>query len=192
MKYLRIAYILLKTFITIPFRVLYAMFAPDETPRNTYSYPSNRRHYNRSKRSEIPEPFEKGKAFENYVRKYIFPKEQYVLLRKTHCYEENKNDYVEDSKLPDYTFRCKETNREFHVEVKFRSSLYDGKVQWCSEEQLTRYKGVAIEKATFLALGYGGTPYDPYNIYIIPLDNIHYTGLFPSFIDKYKVLVFKP
>ena len=44
-----------------------------------------------------PESFVKGDEFENYVRDVAFPKDKYELVHKTHSYQENKNDFVENT-----------------------------------------------------------------------------------------------
>lgn len=68
-----------------------------------------------------PETYVAGGEFEQYVRKYLFPKGRYDLVHQTHDYEANKNDFVETSKGPDFRFRARRSGREFLVEAKYRS-----------------------------------------------------------------------
>lgn len=70
-----------------------------------------------------PNTFRKGEKFEQLVRDIPFPKEYYELLHKSHKYNQNKKDFVEDSLLPDYKFRCEDTKKEFWVECKYRNKL---------------------------------------------------------------------
>jgi hypothetical protein len=56
---------------------------------------------------ETPESFKKGKAFEDYIRKHLFPKDKFNKLHGPPPYA---TDYAsEDSKLPDFKFRVKKT-----------------------------------------------------------------------------------
>jgi len=68
-----------------------------------------------------PETYVTGDEFEQYVRKYLFPKERYDLVHQTHGYKTNREDFVETSKEPDFRFRSRRSGREFLVEVKYRS-----------------------------------------------------------------------
>ena len=139
-----------------------------------------------------PESFSKGKDFENYVRKYIFPADRYELIHKTHSYTENKNDYIESTLKPDFLFRCIETGKEFYVEAKFRSNFYDDKVEWTYPKQLKRYQEINKKKPVFLCLGLYGKPKDPEEIYIIPMSKLKYTGLFESFLMEFDFYPKKP
>src|SRR6185436_777537 len=98
-----------------------------------------------------PESFKIGEQFEKHVREKLFVQSYYDLLHKTHNYQNNKEDYVESSLLPDYKFRDKKNNREFYVEVKYRSDFYKGKIEWCKNYgQLKRYQEVNKEKPVFI------------------------------------------
>ncbi|MFC1951544.1 hypothetical protein ACFLYI_00690 [Chloroflexota bacterium] len=60
-----------------------------------------------------PETFVKGDNFEAYIRDYIFVKDKYNMIQRTHDYSTNKNDYVENTKEPDFKFRCIKTGKDF-------------------------------------------------------------------------------
>ena len=70
-------------------------------------------------RAEMNKPasYVRGEEFEQYVRRYLFPKERYDLVHQTHNYIANKNDFVETSKEPDFKFRSRRSGREFLVEA---------------------------------------------------------------------------
>jgi hypothetical protein len=70
-----------------------------------------------------PETYVTGDEFEQYVRKYLFPKERYDLVHQTHDYSANKSDFVETSNEPDFRFRPTRSGREFLVEAKYGSEL---------------------------------------------------------------------
>ncbi len=135
-----------------------------------------------------PESFYKGEEFENYVRKYIFPRDRYELLHRTHSYSDNKKDYIESSLYPDFLFRCKKTGRKFYVEAKYRSYFYPDYIQWAKPKQFDRYKKINEKTPVILSLGLGGSPKDPELIFIIPVSKIKYTKLYPSFLEKYEFL----
>jgi hypothetical protein len=134
-----------------------------------------------------PETHVAGDEFERYVRKYLFPKERYDLVHRTHDYGANKGDFVETSKEPDFRFRSKRSGREFSVEVKYRSGLHQGAVEWCKPYQLERYKTIDKAKSVYAAIGLGGLPGSPAHVYIVPVRDIRYTRLFPSFLRGYEV-----
>ncbi len=134
-----------------------------------------------------PDSFLKGEEFEEYVRKYLFPKDKYTLIHRTHDYHTNEKDFVSSSLEPDFGFAIENSNLEFYVEVKYRENFFNGKVEWCSGNQLKRYKQISNQIPTLLALGMGGNSNNPDYVYLIPLKDINFTGLFPSFLEKYEV-----
>ena len=134
-----------------------------------------------------PKSYVKGEEFEQYVRKYLFPKERYDLVHQTHDYNANKNDFVETSKEPDFKFRSRRSGREFLVEVKYRSRLYQGAVEWCKPYQFKRYKTIDKAMPVFVAIGLGRIPESPAHVYIVPVKDIRYPRLFPSFLRDYEV-----
>jgi len=128
-----------------------------------------------------------GDEFQQYVRDHLFPKEGYDLVHQTHDYKANKNDFVETSKGPDFRFRSRRSGREFLVEAKYRSRLYQGAVEWCKLYQLKRYKTTDRAMSVFVAIGLGGLPESPEHVYIVPVKHIKYTRLFPYFLKYYEV-----
>ena len=136
-----------------------------------------------------PESFKKGEEFQKFVEKKLFPERHYVLVHRTHDYEQNSRRFVEDTLQPDFTFRIKDTNQEFFVEAKWRQDFNDeDKLELFKIEQLERFHHLdSIEKPLFLVVGYNGTPNDPDNISLIPLKTISYPGLFRSVISKYCI-----
>lgn len=132
------------------------------------------------------ESFIKGDEFESFLREHIYTSDKFDLVHKTHNFSKNKKDFIETSLYPDFLFRDKKTKEEFYVEAKYREKLFNGKIDWSSEEQLKRYKKIAKEKTTYIAIGFGGRPKFPKVLYIINLMDIKYPDLFPSKIENYK------
>ena len=135
-----------------------------------------------------PASFVKGEEFENYVRTILFPEGKYALLNRTHNYHTNKADFVASSLKPDFEFQCIDTNRKFHVEVKFRDGTYNqyDKIEWCKPYQLKRYRAINKTQKVFIALGIGERPYKPEEVFIIPLDSINFCDFYDSFLNKYS------
>jgi hypothetical protein len=142
--------------------------------------------------AQKPESHKIGDAFETYVREFLFIQDYYTLLEKTHGYSTNRGDYVQSSLNPDYTFRDNYANRAFFVEAKFRSDLYNGKYVWCNQNQLARYNECNRHCPVFIILGYGDDPSYPDNIFLLPLSKAKYTGLFPSYLERFQIEVDKP
>lgn len=142
-----------------------------------------------------PASFEKGEEFEEYVRKYIFPKSDYDLIHKTHDYNSNNGDYVESSLKPDFKFRDKKNAKEFYVEVKWRKGVYnrENKIEWCNPKQLKRYTSIdKNEDKVFIVLGFGDKAERPEEIVLFPMSGCKYNALYDSFLDKYSFYVGKP
>ena len=144
--------------------------------------------------NDVTKPIEHkiGDSFENYVRKVLFIERYYTLVERTHSYDVNHEDYVESSLKPDFTFRDHWLNKEFYIEAKFRSTLYDDKIIWCTDEQLERYKFYNRQKPVFLMLGCGLNPKEPEYLSLIPLHQARYTGLYLSLTDRFEIEPDKP
>ena len=127
----------------------------------------------------------KGDEFENFVRRKIYPSDRYILLHKTHSFSKGK-EFIESSLYPDFLFRDKKTNEEFYVEAKYRSNLVKGKIQWCTKEQLDRYRKISKDKKTFIVIGFQGRPTFPKKIYLVNIDDINYHDLYPGTIKDYE------
>lgn len=138
-----------------------------------------------------PQSFKMGEHFENYVREFLFVDKYYDILERTHNYKTNK-DYVQSSLKPDFKFRDKWARKEFYVEAKFRTGLYNNKITWCNDKQLVRYQDYNKEKPVFLILGMGDNPKYPEFLSLIPLTQAKYTGLFPSHAEKFEIQAEKP
>ncbi len=135
-----------------------------------------------------PLSFQKGEDFENYVRDRIFTNEHFTIVDRTHNYEMNVKDFIENSLNPDFLFRCKKSKKVFYTELKYRNHINaEGKYEWCNYRQLLRYKKFGLQTTTFIILGLGGLSTAPKDIALIPIEEIKYTALFPSFVNRYLI-----
>jgi hypothetical protein len=133
-----------------------------------------------------------GQKFENYVREYLFVDKYYDMIEKTHNYLENSKDFVEASMKPDFKLRDRWTKQEFYLEAKFRTGLYKEKIVWCNDKQLLRYQEFNRKAPVFVIIGMGEDPKYPEFLSLIPLSAAKYTGLFPSFAERYEIKLDEP
>lgn len=136
---------------------------------------------------EKPEGFVKGDEFESFVRTHLFPKEKYIILQKTHDYADNKDDFIESSKEPDFKFRASKSGRDFYVEAKYRSDFYRDAVEWCKPYQLRRYQDINKKTPVCIVIGVGGNAGSPEQVFLIPIKDAIYTKLFCSFLRKFEI-----
>jgi hypothetical protein len=160
-----------------------------------YFYRRGRENENRAIATARPGPLTKaeahaiGDAFESYVERSIFPVSDYRLVHRTPSYFDQRNGFDEAALLPDMKFSCRRTQRCFWVEAKFRTSLLEGKLEWCSYEQLLRYRAVNRTEPVLIAIGFGGVPSRPYRLFLVPLDALQYTGVYFSLVEPFEVEV---
>jgi len=134
----------------------------------------------------VPDTFRKGEEFESYVRKHLFSKDKYDLLQRTHNYIENNNDFIDNTKEPDFKFKSA-SGITFFLEAKYRSYYFKGAIEWCKPYQLRRYQGINQHTPIYVVIGVGLQPDNPAQLFFIPLGDIKYTKLFQSFLRPYEV-----
>lgn len=142
--------------------------------------------------SDEQKNFEKGEAFEEYVRETMFPLEHYHLLEKTHNYQQNRKDFVWSTMKPDFKFKSKSNikgidDNAFYVEAKFRKGTYwNEKIAWSYPKQFKRYKAIDYkEHPVFIVLGLGEDPQKPDKVCLFHVRN-SYPELYKSRIEKYE------
>lgn len=131
---------------------------------------------------------QKGDDFEKYIVQK-FSKSYFSIVEWTgDKYVEGM--YARSNTNPDLTlrFKMKDIEKDFAVECKYRTSYYKNGVEWCSEQQLKNYINFATEKeiAVFVAIGMGGQPTAPEELFIIPLTELMSNFVDKSFLNKYK------
>lgn len=138
--------------------------------QSRYSKNSFSKHPQQS--SEKRESFEKGEAFENYLRERVFSRHNYTLVEKTHNYQTNQSDFVESTLKPDFKFRDIRTGYEFYVEAKWRHALMNNYLTWSNENQLNRYRSYAAQAPLYIVIGLGGEPSNPKYLYMEKLEKL--------------------
>ena len=113
----------------------------------------------------------KGEDFEKFVVKKFDQK--YFNIKEWASDKYVDGIYAESNQNPDLRleFNHKQTKEEFSVECKYRSSLYNGMLEFAYPDQFKRYQ--QYEKSqkipVFIVVGIGGEPTAPAELYVIPL-----------------------
>ena len=118
----------------------------------------------------------KGREFEEYVLN-LFRSNQ----EEEYCLKEWRGDKIlngltpENNHYPDFVFQYHlgDLRRDFAIECKWRKDFTrDGNVEILSQTNVTSYPQFATEKGipVFIILGMFGQPWEPQEIYILPLD----------------------
>ena len=131
-----------------------------------------------------------GKRFEDFVLS-LFSSDFFKLVEKTHSFKTNDERYVGSSLNPDFIFEYIPTKEMFAVECKFRSTLNNkGQIEWSDFKQLHRYQMFQKERGipVFIAIGYWHEVKDliDKHLYVIPLTEARYPGLYKSLYHKYE------
>jgi len=88
----------------------------------------------------------------------------------------SKGRYAETTRQPDLLleFNLKDESALFSVECKWRSLYYKKGIEFCSIDQLQRYKEYELEHKipVFIAIGVGGKGTCPEDLFIVPVSKI--------------------
>ncbi|MBK8808294.1 MAG: hypothetical protein IPO21_17375 [Bacteroidales bacterium] len=84
------------------------------------------------------------------------------------------------------------TKKVFYVEAKFRTGIYEGKIIWCNDKQLQRYRQYHKEKPVFLILGMGAEAKNPEFLSLMSLDQAKYKGLFANYVEQFEIKLDRP
>ena len=136
-------------------------------------------------------PYKKGTRFEQYVSS-LFPEPVFVIQDRTRDVSKFLNRHVESDTHPDFVFRNQKTGKSFAVECKWRGRWAKGNSGelgiWWNKDQGARYS--AYEKTSdipvFVALGIGGSPEKPTEVYFLEPSRLQYTFLKQSFVKSGK------
>ncbi len=131
---------------------------------------------------------DKGRAFEQFIVDK-FPKDSFNLVE----WRSDKNSNgksPESSRWPDLQLELKLQDEKFPfaVECKWRNDFWKGIIEWARDAQISTYQEFQLsrEMPVFIALGVGGTPSDPRDLFIIPLGHLYKTILTEDWLKKYK------
>ena len=132
-------------------------------------------------------PYWKGTRFEQYVST-LFPEPDFVIQDRTRDVSKFLNRRVESDTHPDFLFRNQKTGKSFAVECKWRGKWAQGSSGelglWWNKAQGNRYNTHQKESGipVFVALGIGGSPEKPQEVYFLESDRLGYTFLKQSLV----------
>ena len=120
-------------------------------------------------------PENKGLVFENYIVS-LFSKD-YFIVKDATSDKSFDGRHVESNKNPDLILEISTSagKAKFAVECKYRSTLNKKfPVEFCKDYQLKNYQNYGIEMGldVFLALGVGGSPSKPEELFVFSLKNL--------------------
>lgn len=129
----------------------------------------------------------KGNDFEKYVVD-LFDEDYFSVVQWSTDITRKHDRFVEADMDPDLIMRYEPKGEIFCVECKFRSDLYEDKLNWSNSHQLERYKEYAEEHRLpfFVVIGLGGDPTYPERMFCIPLAEAKYPALFPSVFERFE------
>jgi len=136
-------------------------------------------------------PYWKGTRFEQYVST-LFPEPNFVVVDRTRDVSKFLNRRVESDSHPDFVFRNQKTGKNFAVECKWRGRwAYDKNREiglWWNRWQGDRYARYEKESGipVHIALGIGGSPERPNEIYFLEPSRLQYSFLKQSLIRSGK------
>lgn len=157
-------------------------------------FPFNRKEINTRKElynavNTIPESItkQKGDNFEKYiVERFNHPCFKLIEWRSDKIHN---GVYAASSMHPDLEYHFKTSNADcyFAVECKWRSSFFEGRIQWAKEHQLENYRNFSAEKQieVFVLIGIGGQPNQPRALYIVPFRDITSIYLYENELQPY-------
>jgi hypothetical protein len=117
---------------------------------------------------------EKGFLFEQFIAEKFDQK--YFKVLNWRSDKIAKGVYPESNMHPDLEvkFTYYDTVALMAIECKFRQAAVSGMVDLAGKDQLERYRKFQNEKKipVYIALGFGGEPNQPENLFLLPLKNI--------------------
>lgn len=120
---------------------------------------------------------------------------KYFKLKEWRSDKYDGGVYPEANMYPDleFEFSLRDIKSLFAVECKWRKNYYKNGIEWAKEYQLKNYKKFKIEKniPVFVAIGVGGTPEKPEDVYIMPLAIIEDIFIAQTELKKYQKADFK-
>ena len=119
--------------------------------------------------------YEKGMAFEKYVVKRFAEQKKNFTLMEWRSDKFHEGIFPESNRHPDlvYRFRMHNFVRTFSVECKYRSRANKGLISLMNEEKYRIYEAFHKNNMpVYIALGLGGTPRHPAQLYVIPFQDV--------------------
>lgn len=129
---------------------------------------------------------QKGNEFEDYMIQLLGKQPDVILFGKVSDYHKDGVS-ARENRDPDLRFKMRDV--PFSVECKWRKSFYNEHLFWAANYQIQNYKNYQKVRGenVFVAIGVGGTPSLPAQLFIIPLDYLKTESIGEADIKKFEV-----
>lgn len=134
-----------------------------------------------------PETHIIGDKFEDFILSRFNATDTWDLIKRTQDYSHNEQMFEKSSLEPDFRFKHKLSDIQINIECKYKSSSYNGMLEWCKTGQLNKYKRMDKFNNTYILIGLGGNPNSPERLFLIKLSDIRYEKLYLSFLKNYEI-----
>lgn len=134
----------------------------------------------------IPDSFQKAERFEDYVRKYLFPKAQYRLIHRTPAYLQNEENHTESGPKPAFTLHDMLNGRSFYVECKFRSALIANSYAFSKKFQPERHT-LYTDLPFYMVLGLGGKASAPNQVFLLNLVDSRFALIYKRHLNGREI-----
>ena len=130
----------------------------------------------------VPDSWEKGRQFEEYIIN-LFHKNRFRVNNWRTSHKSNDRSFLENCLAPDIEMLFFSPFRgrihRFAVECKWRREFIDGRITWANDEQIWSYIDFEQRQniSVYVAIGVGGHPSDPYQLFVTPLRNISHSAV---------------
>lgn len=162
---------------------LFKLFASDKDAESEIKKEIPSRHKKTAK--------EKGDAFENYViRKFD---RKFFALKDMRSDKGADGFYPESNKYPDLVLEYRPASARFAVECKWRSGWWrrnDGResIDWAGgDKKIQNYKEYSEQNdiPVFVAIGVGGKPDNPEELFVAPLKALKYRYAEKNYLENF-------
>ena len=129
---------------------------------------------------------QKGVDFEEYMIQLLGKQKDIKFVGKVSDYHKNGISALENFE-PDLKFKHK--GAPFAVECKWRKSFGNGYISWAKDRQIKNYNNYQKNKneKVYVALGIGGEPSKPDQLYLIPLSVLKYETFKEEYVTDFKI-----
>ncbi len=134
-------------------------------------------------------PYLKGMRFEEYVST-LFPEPDFIIIDRTRDVSKFLNRRVLSDSHPDFVFKNQQTGTTFAVECKWRARWSTGKNGdaglWWDVPRNERYIAFGKDRSmpVYIALGIGGTPRTPAEVYFLDVEKLNFPFLKQSLVQS--------
>lgn len=129
---------------------------------------------------------QKGNDFEDFVIQLLGKQKDIKFVGKVSDYHKNGISALENFE-PDLKFKYNAA--PFAVECKWRKSFINGSISWAKDRQIKNYNDYQKTKKekVHIAIGVGGEPNKPEQLYLIPLSLLKYETFKEDYIRDFEI-----